>query len=175
MVPLPDALKTQTIAAAATIEAQAGTTATATTTALEVTPVSPVPVGTTETLTAMVTPTPTGQPAVGSVQFQDATVSIGSPVAVSGATATITTTLSSGTHSLTAVFTPTDPRSFSRSVSSPVSYVVNAATGAVATTTTLTGSPNPAVPIILRATVVPASAVGTVEITDGTSPRSSLR
>ncbi len=109
MVPLPDALKTQTIAAAATIEAQAGKTA------------------------------------------------------------TITTTLSSGAHSLVAVFTPTDPRSFSGSVSLPVSYVVNAATGPVATTTTLTGSPSPAVPIILRATVVPASAVSTVEFTDGTT------
>jgi hypothetical protein len=109
MVPLPDALKTQTIAAAATIEAQAGKTA------------------------------------------------------------TITTTLSSGAHSLVAVFTPTDPRSFSGSVSLPVSYVVNAARGPVATTTTLTGSPSPAVPIILRATVVPASAVSTVEFTDGTT------
>ena len=50
-----------------------------------------------------------------------------------------------------------------------MSYVVNAGTGAVATTTTLTGSPNPAFPIILRATVTPPTAVGTVEFTDGTT------
>ena len=170
MVPLPDALKTQTIAAAATIEAQAGTTTATTTTAVEVTPASPVAVGTTETLTATVTPTPTGQPAVGSVQFQDGTAPLGSAVALSGATASLTTILPSGTHSLTAVFTPTDPTALSSSTSPPVTYVVNAATGAVATTTTLTGSPNPAFPIILRATVTPPTAVGTVEFTDGTTP-----
>ena len=37
-------------------------------------------------------------------------------------------------------------------------------------TTTLTGSPNPSFPIILRATVTPPTAVGTVEFTDGTTP-----
>ena len=96
-------------------------TATPTTTVLGVTPTSPAAAGTVETLTATVAPT-----APGSVQFLDGTNSLGAPVPVTGATAALTTTLASGTHSLTAVFTPTDPTAFGGSASPVVPYAVNA-------------------------------------------------
>jgi len=136
-----------------------------TSTHLGVTPASPVGAGTTETLTATITP----PMAVGSVQFTDGTTPLGNPVRVAGGTASITPTLPVGIHLLTAVFTPTDPTAVSGSTSPTVSYVVNAATGATATTTILTVSPNPAVPVILRATVAPPIAVGTVQFMDGTT------
>jgi hypothetical protein len=85
-----------------------------TSTALAVTPASPQPVGTALTLTATLTPSG----AVGSVQFKDGVTNLGSAVAVSGGTAHITnSTLAAGTHSLTAVFTPTDPTAFTTSTS----------------------------------------------------------
>jgi hypothetical protein len=92
-------------------------------------------------------------------------------VAGSGATATVTTTLLPGTHSLTAVFTPTDPTALSSSTSNTVSYVVNAPT-ATTTTTTVRVVPNRAfqgIPVILLANVAPRGAAGTVQFTDATT------
>jgi hypothetical protein len=58
--------------------------------------------------------------AAGTVQFKDGGSNIGDPVTViNGAALTITSTLTTGTHSLTAVFTPTDTTKFSGSTSSP--------------------------------------------------------
>jgi len=58
---------------------------------------------------------------VGTVQFKDGDTNLGSPATVMNGTAlTITSTLSAGTHSLTAVFTPTDTTNFSASMSPPV-------------------------------------------------------
>ena len=99
----------------------AGSSATPTATALGVTPATPIVGGSASTLKA--TMTPSG--AVGSVQFLDGTTSLGS-VAVSGGIAQLApVTLSVGTHSLTAKFTPTDATAFSPSVSSAASYVVS--------------------------------------------------
>jgi hypothetical protein len=140
---------------------------TATTTVLAVTPASPAAAGTQETLTATVSPVG----AVGSVQFKDGTNNVGGVVAVSSGSASAKTTLPVGTHSLTAVFTPTDPTKFGSSTSNPVSYEVNAPTGAKVTTTTLTVAPRPAfqgLPVFLRANVAPVGATGTVQFKDGT-------
>jgi phosphate transport system substrate-binding protein len=131
---------------------------------LEVTPASPVTVGTTETLTTTVPP-----PAAGSVQFKDGDATIGSAVSVSSnRDATITTTLPSGTHSLTAVFTPTDPTTYGPSPAQL--YVVDAPTPPRATTTTLTTSPtgpaDPGTSVTLNAAVSPTAA-GSVQFHDG--------
>ncbi|MDT4893935.1 MAG: hypothetical protein QOE97_2970 [Pseudonocardiales bacterium] len=110
---------------------------TQTSTALDISPTSPITVGTVSTLTATVTPAG----AVGSVQFKDGATNIGSPVAVSGGTAITTNTFAVNTHSVTAVFTPTDSNAFSTSTSGAVSYVVNAQP-ATPTATTLDVSPS---------------------------------
>ncbi|HET9255709.1 MAG TPA: Ig-like domain-containing protein [Pseudonocardiaceae bacterium] len=94
----------------------------ATTTVLAVSPVSPAgDPSTVETLTATLTPAS----AAGSMQFSDGDTALGDPVPVTGGTATTTVTLSSGEHSLTAVFTPDDATAFSESTSDTVDYTVN--------------------------------------------------
>jgi len=134
-----------------------------TTTTLGLT-VSPAPLGTTETLTATVTP-----PAAGSIQFKDGTTTIGNPVTLTNGSAAMTTTLASGTHSLTAVFTPTDLTKFGSSTSNTVSYVVNAPTRNP-TMTRLTVFPRHAfqhIPVVLLANVTPRYAAGTIQFMDG--------
>jgi hypothetical protein len=75
---------------------------TSTVTALQASPASPQVQGTSVTLTATVTP-----PAPGTVQFEVGSTPIGSPVSVSGGTASIaTTSLPLGTDSLSAIYTP---------------------------------------------------------------------
>jgi hypothetical protein len=140
---------------------------TATTTTLVVTPASPVAAGTVEALKATVSPA-----AAGSVQFMDGTTTIGAPVTVSGGTASMTTTLPSGTRSLTAVFTSSD-QGFSGSTSAAVSFVVNAGQGTGTPTTTVLVV-TPASPVAagtveaLKATVSPA-APGKVQFKDGST------
>jgi hypothetical protein len=93
---------------------------TATSTTLSVTPPSPAAAGTAETLTATITPA-----TAGTVQFLDGSTPLGAPVAVSGGTASLITTLAFGPHSLSAMFTPLDPTSIAGSTSPPVPYTVN--------------------------------------------------
>jgi hypothetical protein len=77
-------------------------TALSTNTALTTTQSSPQTAGTSVTLNAVVTP-----PVPGTVQFEVGTTDIGSPVTVSGGTAsTSTTSLPTGPDTLNAVFTP---------------------------------------------------------------------
>ena len=57
--------------------------------------------------------------------FKEGGIGIGSAVPVSGGTASTTTALSSGPHTLSAVFTPADPAVFKPS-SGQASYVVRA-------------------------------------------------
>jgi Bacterial Ig-like domain (group 3)/WxL domain surface cell wall-binding len=138
-----------------------------TTTALGVAPPSPVTQGTPVTLTATVTPAA----AVGSVQFKSNGANVGSPVAVSGGTAALTTTaLPLGANSLTAEFTGTAP--YSNSASPAVAYQVNAPV-ATPTTTGLAVNPSGTVPqyqpVTLSATVAPAAAAGAVQFVDGTT------
>lgn len=151
-----------------------------TTTALEVSPTSPVTQGTRVTLTARITPSN----AVGNVQFKDGTTDIGPQVQVGsdGTASGSTSMLVLGTRSLTAVFTPADPATFSASTSPVVTYVIavpsgspigtgTAGTAAMATSTTLVTSPTSTVaqgtPVILTATITPSTAVGTVQFKDG--------
>jgi hypothetical protein len=102
------------------VTVQADDTATTTTT-LNVTPSSPADANTTETLTATLTPTS----AAGSVQFTDGDTALGDPVDVTNGTASTTTILPPGDHSLTAVFTPGDTTAFNSSTSDPIDYTVN--------------------------------------------------
>ncbi|MGH3702225.1 MAG: Ig-like domain-containing protein [Pseudonocardiaceae bacterium] len=63
--------------------------------------------------------------AAGTVQFTDATTALGALVPVRGGQAfLITTTLTTGTHTISAVFTPTNPTALAPSTSSPVSLTV---------------------------------------------------
>jgi phosphate ABC transporter phosphate-binding protein len=143
------------------------TTPTVTTTALEVSPGSPSAANTVETLTATISPLRVA----GAVQFKDGSGSIGGPVAVSEGPASMTTTLAPGTHSLTAVFTPTDLTGTHGSTSAAVSAVVSAPPGAKATATAFMVTPSGSViqgtPVILVAQVSPANATGTVKFKDG--------
>jgi phosphate ABC transporter phosphate-binding protein len=143
------------------------TTPTATTTTLQVSPSSPSAADTVETLTAAISP-----PGVaGSVQFQDGSASIGGPVTVSGGSASTTTTLAPGNHSLTAVFTPADLTGTRGSTSAEVSAVVSAPPGAKPTATAFMVTPSGSViqgtPVILVAQVTPTNAAGTVQFRDG--------
>jgi hypothetical protein len=63
--------------------------------------------------------------ATGHVQFVDGTTPLGAPVGVTAGVALFhTSTLSKGTHSLTAVFTANNPVAFGPSTSPPVSLTV---------------------------------------------------
>jgi len=124
---------------------------------------------TVETLTAYVT-WPNDYPVPGSVQFKDGSANLGGPIAVTvnaGArqgTASLSWTLPLGVHSLSAVFTPSDPRYAQGSAGGPVSFTVYN----TATTTRLTVVPTIAIihgltPVTMTATVGPLTASGTVQ------------
>jgi len=58
--------------------------------------------------------------ATGTVQFKDGSANLGAPVPVIARTAISVSTLRPGTHSLSAVFTPTNPTRFQPSTSTTV-------------------------------------------------------
>lgn len=98
--------------------------AVATRTTLTVTPSGPLRQGTQATLTATVTP-----PAAGTVQFKDGTTNLGGPVTVNITNGTASKNVGAarvGSHTLTAVFTPTptNPPAFLPSTSTPVTKTV---------------------------------------------------
>jgi hypothetical protein len=97
----------------------------ATSTAITVNPGGPVDPGTAVTLTATVTPaTGAGTPG-GTVQFKDGANNLGAAVALTGGSATASTTsLAPGNHQLTAVYSG-DP-TFAGSTSAAAALVVNA-------------------------------------------------
>lgn len=114
--------------------------------------------------------TPTGSP-LGTVSFYDGETLLGSGnVNSSGATEFSTTSLPTGTNSLTAVYSGNV--AFTTSTSSPVTETVNSVTS-TATTTTLTVSPNPASvgdTVTFAATISPAptgTSTGTVSFYSG--------
>ncbi|MGI5137496.1 Ig-like domain-containing protein [Streptomyces sp. CA-106110] len=136
-----------------------------TTTSLAVSPNAPVTAGTPVTLTASVGPAG----AAGQVQFKDNGAALGNPVTVSGGQAQLTTSaLGAGSHSLTAVFTPSST-AFNGSTSSAVDYTVEAAP-ATPTTTALAVSPEGTAdkfsPVNMTASVSPASAAGSIKFQD---------
>jgi Bacterial Ig-like domain (group 3)/WxL domain surface cell wall-binding len=150
-------------------------TLTSTSTSLGTSPPSPSPSGTSVTLTATVSPS-----APGTVQFEYGSGTptlIGTPVTVSGGTASIATTaLPVGTDALSAVFTPSSGSAYSGSTGT-ASYTISP-TPAAATATALGVNPTTAAAdtaVDLTATVTSsgtpvASGAGTVNFYDnGTS------
>jgi hypothetical protein len=78
-------------------------------------------------LGAFAFPTATVTPpnAAGTVQFKDESTNLGGPVAVIGGIAIGPfASLQRGTHTLTAVFTPSNPAAFAPSTSQPVTLMV---------------------------------------------------
>jgi len=148
-----------------------------------------IAVSTTTTLASSVNPSSYGQPVIftatvaptvgtalptGTVQFSVDGTAVGGPVTLNGSgAATLTSsTLTVGTHSITAVYTP-DSTSFTGSSATALSQVVNKATlgqNGVANIT-LASSPNPSSylqPLTFTATV-PSGVTGTVQFMDGST------
>lgn len=136
------------------------------TTTVTASPAGSANAGAPVSLTAQLSPS-----AVGTVQFRDtvggATSALGPPVTVVGGTATLSnlTSLASGSHSFSAVFTPTVPAGFQPSTSGETAYTIVAA--GAPTTTALVASPAATAAlgdaVTLTATVDPAEAAGSVQ------------
>jgi hypothetical protein len=136
---------------------------------------NPAASGQTITFTAAVAGTTTNTPIpTGTVTFLDGTTTLGTATLNGSAQATFTTSsLSTGSHSITAVYG--SDANFATSTSAVLTQVVNGP-AAVGTTTTLIGSPNPAAvgqTVTLNATVAEAGGsgvpTGTVTFYDGTT------
>ena len=102
-----------------------------TATALAVSPAGSAAAGTPVTFTATVTQVTPGTPAAlaGSVTFLSSGATIGGPVAVADGRATFTTSLTAGSYSFAAAFTPTDPQAFTESLSESTPYTVTGGGG----------------------------------------------
>ena len=139
-------------------------TAVATTPGVSASP-NPASAGASVVLTA--TTTATSGTATGNVTFFDGVTSLGTGALNGSGVATLTvSTLAVGTHSITASYAGTG--SFTASTSSAVSLVITA----IATTTSLSVSPNPAAQganVVLTATTTAASGTpaGTITFYDG--------
>jgi len=139
----------------------------ATSTTVLTTSVSPSTFAQSVTLTATITPIPSGA-SLGSVNFFNGATNIGSGnVNASGVTTLTTAALPVGVLSLTAVYSGNG--NFATSTSAAVSFTVNK----VATTTALAVSPNPVIAgqtVTLTATITPTPAgapLGTVDFFNG--------
>lgn len=131
---------------------------------------NPASTGQSVTLSATVSPAPTGSP-LGSINFMDGETLLGTVNINSSGTASFSISiLSAGSHTLTAVYSGNAV--FATSTSSAVTEVIDATSTSTATTTTLTISPNPGYDgstITLTATIAPAptgSTLGTVTFCD---------
>jgi len=157
-----------------TIPAIVTTAPVATTTTVTSNPVSPVVAGTSVTFTATITPASgsTGTP-TGSVTFLDGATALGTG-SLNGTTATFATSaLSTGSHSITAVYA--GDTNFTGSTSGAYALTITAP-APIATTTTLTSSATTATvgtALTFTAQVTPASGAttptGTVTFTDGST------
>jgi len=123
-------------------------------------PLNPATAGQAVTLTATVA----GNSPTGTVQFMDGATNLGAPVALAAGTASLSSsTLSPGTHPITAVY------SGDISNAPSTSAVLNQTVLAVSTTT-VSSSLNPAtagLPVTLTATVAGNGPTGTVQFLDG--------
>jgi autotransporter-associated beta strand protein len=148
------------------------TTLTPTTTTVSPVTTSPV-FGQSVTLTATVAPTTgTGTP-TGTVQFVNGTTDLGSPVTLnsSGVATLATTKLTTGSNSITAVYSGDSTYSTSTSAAVPVTVAQ------ASSTTTVTTSPNPSLAgqnVTLTATIAAVSPgsgtpTGTVNFESGTT------
>jgi hypothetical protein len=143
------------------------TSAAATSTTLAAAP-NPALAGATVTLTANISPVPTGAN-LGTVSFYDGETLLGTAnVNSSGAASLPITSLSAGAHSLTAAYSGNT--AFASSTSSVLTETITTLTG---TTTTLVAAPNPASAgesVTVTATVSPTptgSSLGTVSFYNG--------
>ena len=126
-----------------------------------VTPASPAPAGSTATITATVTPSA----ATGSVQFVVDGADVGSPVSVSGGTASYTTgVLASGAHSFAARFLGV---SHADSTSAAFPYTVQRGNTTTSLAVSPAGTQAQYQPVVLTATVTPAAATGDIVFKDG--------
>jgi len=131
------------------------------------------PASTTLTATVTRTAAATGATApVGNVQFMDGAATVGGPVAVnaSGVATVAQTALPVGSHTYSAVFTPTVSTVFITSTSSTVAYAVVA--GLTATNTALSAgsaAPFQGVAETFTASVTPAAATGTFQFFDNST------
>jgi hypothetical protein len=124
--------------AAGTWSVEFPASATNTTTTLSANPTNSQTAGQPVALTAHVTPLNTA----GSVHFFDGSTDLGMGTynAATGDATLSVSTLTVGSHSLTAAFTPADPAAFNGSTSAPaLAYTINPA--GIATQTTLTANP----------------------------------
>jgi hypothetical protein len=124
---------------------------------------NPSTVGHSVTFTATVTGS-SGTP-TGTVQFKDGTTNLGAPVPLaSGAASFPTSSLTPGSHSITAVYSGDGNNT--TSTSAALTQIVNQA----ASSTSLVSAPNPSAPgqsVIFTATVTGVSPTGTVQFKDG--------
>ena len=135
----------------------------AATTTTVVSSLNPANVGQPVTFTATVI----GNNPTGTIQFMDGTTVLGSPVTVGSSIGTLTiSTLTAGTHSITAVYS--GDTSNAASTSSVFSEVINATLAA--TKTSIVSSLNPITVgqnVSFTATVAGSSPTGTVQFEDG--------
>jgi probable HAF family extracellular repeat protein len=124
----------------------------------------PITIGSPVTFTANVT----GSSPTGTIQFVDGATNLGSPVVLSGSVAAVTTsTLSAGTHAITAVYSGDNANAASTSA------IVSEVVSLTATTTTITASVNPAVvgqQVTFTASVTGNNPSGPILFLDGTTP-----
>jgi hypothetical protein len=146
--------------------------AVATSTSLTVAPPSPAAHGTTENLSATVTPANTP----GSLHFFDGATDLGAGTYnQTTGVATMSTVLADGSHSITAQFTPTDTGAFTGSTSTAVPYTVSPP--GTPTTTTLAVAPPSGtaadttghLSVTLTSTTTPAGTAGGVHFFDGST------
>ncbi|WP_342728508.1 Ig-like domain repeat protein [Bradyrhizobium sp. B097] len=116
-----------------------------------------------QSVTFTATVSGSGSP-TGTVQFKDGAANLGA-VALAGGVATFTTSsLATGSHTITAVYSGDSNNT--ASMSAALTQTVNQAVS----TTTVTSSPNPSTPgqsVTFTATVTGASPTGTVQFKDG--------
>jgi hypothetical protein len=140
-----------------------------TTTSLTSSP-NPSTVGQTVTLSSTVSPVaPASGIPTGSITFRDGATTLGVVALVNGSASLSISTLTVGSHSLTAVYSGST--TFAASTSPTVTQIVNAP-AAAATSTSLTSSPNPSTfgqTVTLSSTVTSGAGVptGTVTFRDG--------
>ncbi|MDB5162467.1 MAG: uncharacterized protein JWO54_982 [Candidatus Saccharibacteria bacterium] len=116
--------KSNALAWASTRTASDGGSATATSTSLTISPSSSAASGASVTLSATISPSA----ATGSVAFKDGATTIGT-VTTSGGTASLSTSvLTTGTHSLSAVFTSSNSVTYTSSSSATASYEITSST-----------------------------------------------
>jgi hypothetical protein len=123
----------------------------ATSTTTSVTGPTSAGVGSNVTLNATVAP----NTAVGSVQFLDGATVLGTVAVSAGAAQFSTTSLSTGNHSITAKFVPTDPTAFSGSTSSPITVIITS--GNVQAETINVAVPTSQGPFIMTVSTTPVN------------------